>query len=85
MLQARATSLEASEWERRIQQYAALAEQLAAQAHHTDVGCIRVNAEEVAAAAAQHAQEWVQMLLEAIHSQELAHIEVCRMFYTSPY
>ena len=84
-LQARAPSLEASEWERRLQQHAALAEQLAAQAQHTDVGCVWVNAEDVAAAAVQHAQEWVRMLLEAIHSQELVQIEVCRMSYPSPY
>ena len=77
LLQARAASLEAPEWERRVQQYAALAEQIAAQAQHTDLGCIRVNAEEIAAAAAQHAQEWVRMLLEAIYAQELVQIEVC--------
>ena len=78
--QARDPSLEAAEWERRIQQCAAFGEQIAAQAHHTDVGCVRINAAEVAAMAAQHAQDWVRVLLEAVRSQELAQIQVCPIF-----
>lgn len=75
-LQVRAPSLEAPEWEHRIHQYAALAEQVAAQVHCTDAGCARINTEEVAAAAAQHAQEWVHTLLQAVRAQKLVQIQV---------
>ena len=76
-MQVKTPSLEAPEWERRICQYAALAEQVAEHGRHLDVGCVRVDPEEVAAAAAQHAQEWVQVLLEAMHSQEAVQMQAC--------
>ena len=72
----RAPSLEAPEWERCIRQYAHLAEQIAAQVVSTDVLCAWINAEEVAAAAVQHAQEWVHILLDAMQSQKLEQIQV---------
>ncbi len=75
-VQVRNPSLGPAAWEWRIRQYAALGEGIAAQPQHADVECVRVNAKEVAASASQHAQEWVELLLEAVHSQELAHILV---------
>ncbi len=75
-VQVRDPSLGPAAWEWRIRQYAALADEIAAQPQYADVGCVRVNSKEVAASASRHAQEWVKLLLEAVHSQELAHVLV---------
>ena len=44
-VQVRDPSLGPAAWEWRVRQYAALAEEIAAQPQQADVGCVRVNAE----------------------------------------
>ena len=74
--QARTPSLGATEWEWHIQKYADLAEEIAAQPQHADIGFLRINATEVVSAATQHAQGWVALLLEAVHAAQLASVSV---------
>ena len=74
--QARTPSLGAAEWEWHIQKYAVLAEEIAAQPQHADIGFLRINTTEIVSAAAQHAQGWVALLLEAVHAAKLASISV---------
>ena len=74
--QGRIPSLRAADWEWRIRQYADLAEEVLADLRYADIGFMRINTRELAAAIAHHAQQWVDLLLEAVQSQEDALLEV---------
>ncbi len=74
--QARIPGLGAAGWEWHVQKYAILAEEIATQPQHADIGFLRIDATELVSAATQHAKGWVAMLMEAVHAAQLATIMV---------